>query len=91
MTDLPKFLVRVARATFPPLKGAGSTYIVVNRTYSHLAKELDTAFERDQDVRIILDRRYGDRRIVQQPIASERRQIERRNSKEKIIEVVIAV
>jgi len=55
-----------------------------------IIKELHLAFEGEEDVRIILDRRQGERRQCKQAIKSERRQTGRRHSKEKLVEVIIS-
>lgn len=72
--------------------GAGNpakVYMVVPRSRAYLADLLRKAFEGREDVEILVDRRYGERRTQQRATAMERRRGERRGSKERVIEVVI--
>lgn len=65
MSSLPRFLLRIARATNPPEGGAGMMSIIIRRPYAHLKEELCRAFEGQEDVKVIVDRRYGERRTSQ--------------------------
>lgn len=79
MSSLPRFLLRIARATNPPERGTGMMSIIIRRPYAHLEQELCRAFEGQEDVKVIVDRRYDERRTSQQPVAMERRQADRRS------------
>lgn len=67
----------------------GAVYIIVPRSRAYLADLIRKAFEGREDAKILVDRRYGERRTQQRPIVVERRRGERRRSKEQVIEVVI--
>jgi hypothetical protein len=87
--ELPEFLLRVVKATRPPEEGPGMMSIIIRRPYSHLEKELRSAFEGQEDVKIIVDRRYSERRGSVKPYEIEHRRADRRRPKEEIAEVLI--
>ncbi len=64
-------------------------HVIVPRSHAYLADLLARAFERREDVEVIVDRRQGERRGEQRPVAVERRREERRRRKEAVIEVVV--
>ena len=64
--------------------------IVVRRLYAYLQQELNRAFEGQENVRIVLDRRYDERRSLREPVTQERRQADRRRAKDEIVEVQIS-
>ncbi len=64
--------------------------VVVMRPYAHLEKELRGAFKGQEDVKVILDKRYGERRKKLQDIAVEHRKDNRRRPKEELVEVAIS-
>ena len=91
MTSLPDFLLSIAKAAVPPEKGPGSMCIIIKRPYTHLEDELRRTFEGQEDVKIVVDRRYGERRVSQQPVSEDRRRADRRKTKESLVEAVIFV
>ena len=90
MSSMPGFLMRIAKASFPPEQGVGMMSIVIRRPYAFLEKELRSTFEGQEDVKVIVDRRYGERRTSQQMVALERRCADRRRPKEELVEVVLS-
>ncbi len=64
-------------------------YIVIPRHRAYVVELLRKVFEARGDVEILVDRRHGERRTRQRPVAVERRQTDRRRPKEEVIEVVI--
>lgn len=65
-------------------------FIVVPRARAYLAGLLIKAFAGREDVEIVVERRYGERRSQKRPVEMERRGgAERRRRKEEIIEVVV--
>jgi hypothetical protein len=58
------------------------TSIIIRRPYAHLKEELRRAFEGQEDVKVIVDKRNGERRTSQQPVAMECRQADRRSPNE---------
>ena len=89
MTVLPGFLMRIAKATDPPEPGAGMMSIVIRRPYAYLQKELCSTFEGQEGVKVIVDRRYGERRTRSIPAEFERRRADRRRRKEELVEVLL--
>jgi hypothetical protein len=78
------------RETDSPEKQPGiSSLIIVGRPYAHLEKELRRIFKEQNDVEVVVDRRFGQRRKRRQPVALEKRKAERRLSKKELLEVVI--
>lgn len=65
--------------------------IVVPRAHADLIDVLARAFAQRGDVDVIVDRRRGERRAQQRPVAVERRGAKRRRSKDTVIEVVLRV
>jgi hypothetical protein len=55
-------------------------YVVISRQCAHMQQELATALEGRKDFQVILDRRYGERRVDSQPTSPERRQTDRRRA-----------
>ena len=82
MSSLPGLLLRIAKATNPPEQGAGMMSIIIRRPYAHLEEELCRAFEGQEDVKVIVDKRNGERRTSQHPVAMECRQADRRSPNE---------
>jgi predicted GIY-YIG superfamily endonuclease len=90
VTSPPNFQIRIAKKTRVPEEGGSVMSIIIGRLYPHLEKELNSAFKGQEDVKIILDRRYGERRKRSQAFAKERRKATRRRPKEELVEVVIS-
>ena len=91
MTTVAGLLLEIGKSTVPPEQGAGTMYIIIQPPYAHLQKDMLMAFGGQEDVNIIVDRRYGERRASQRPLAPERRVANRRRSKEPLVEVVLSV
>lgn len=87
---MPEFKIRIARETHIPEERPGIMTIVIFQPYVHLVKELKNAFKGQEDVKIILDRRYGERRKIDKAVERERRRGDRRKSKQGIAEVAIS-
>jgi len=60
------------------------------RPYAHLERELRNTFKEEDDVKVILDKRYEERRTSQQAVEVERRHADQRQPKEELVEVVIS-
>lgn len=58
---------------------AGDTLIIVSRRYPALLGAFRHEFKRDREVRVLLDRRRGDRRVQARPYPAERRRGDRRD------------
>lgn len=55
-------------------------YVIISRHCGTMQQELATALQDRRDIRVILDRRYGERRGDGQPVSPDRRRGERRRS-----------
>ncbi len=84
------FLMRIAKKAHLSVEGAGIMTIVIKQPYAHLEKELQSAFKEQEDVNVILDRRYGERRKKERAVAIERRKAGRRRPNKELVEVVIS-
>jgi hypothetical protein len=84
------FHMRIAKATSPPEPGAGMMSIIIRRPYACLEKELCSTFEGQEDVKVIVDRRYSERRTRTQTVELERRDADRRGRKEELVEVLLS-
>ena len=90
ISALPGFLLRIAKAVSPPEQAAGVMYIIIRQPYAYLEKELRSTFEGQEDVKVIVDRRYGERRMKTQPVELARRRADRRRPKEELVEVLLS-
>ena len=90
MSQLPGFLLKIAKATSSLEGGPGVMSIIIRQPYAFLEKELRSAFEGQEDVKVIVDRRYGERRTRTQAIESERRHADQRGPKEELVEVLLS-
>ena len=90
MSSPPKFTMRSAKKAHLSEEEAGIMTIVVQQPYAHLERELRRAFKGQEDVKIILDRRQGERRKNTKAVGAERRRADRRYPKEEIVEVVVS-
>jgi len=89
LEPLPAFLLKIATANPWPGERRGMTYIVVRRPYGHLEDEIRRVFAGREDVKVVVDRRSGERRATQQQVTVERRRADRRRAKEELVEVLI--
>ncbi len=90
MSLLPKFLLKIVKAVPMSEEGAGIMSIIIQRRYSHLEKELRSVFKGEKDVKIVVDRCFGERRMTQQAVEVERRHADQRQPKEELIEAAIS-
>ncbi len=80
MSSLPDFLFKILGETPRPEEGRGKMVIIIRRQYAYLEAELRAAFEGQEDVQVVVDRR-----TIEQPVAANRRR-----PKEEILGVVIS-
>jgi hypothetical protein len=86
----PGFLMKIAKATDQTEAGSGTMSIIIRKNYAHLENEMRKTFKGQDDVKVIVDSREGERRSTQKPVASDRRKSDRRGPKEELIEVFIS-
>ncbi len=86
----PGFLLRIAKGAKPADEGPGKMSIIISQRYAHLEEELSKTFKGQKDVKVIVDRRYGEQRSSVKPVVKERRRADRRRTKEQLVEVVIS-
>jgi len=82
--------MRIAKKDSLPEESAGMMTVVVMRPYAHLEKELRSVFKGQEDVKVISDKRYGERRKRLQAVTKECRKDDRRRPKEELVEVAIS-
>jgi len=88
---MPKFSMRIAKKSLSSEESGIKSIIVIQQPYAHLEKELRTAFKGQEDVKVILDKRYGERRKKPKAVTVDRRKSDRRIPKEGLVEVVISI
>jgi hypothetical protein len=64
--------------------------IIVRQPYAYLQTDLKTVFQNQEDVQVIIDRRYDQRRKKNESFLPEHRISDRRKPKEPLIDVVIS-
>lgn len=91
MEFLPVFLLRIFTGAFrrEESSGRGLLCIIIRRPFAHLEERFRRVFEGQEDVKVIVDRRYRERRRGARPVAPERRQTDRRGAKDEVGEVVV--
>jgi hypothetical protein len=82
--------MRINKKDSLPEEMAGTMTIVILRPYSRLERELRSAFKGDDAIKVILDRRSGERRKSKKEVETDRRMADRRRPKEEIVEVAIS-
>ena len=89
LSILNRFLLRIRKS--PPFaeKEAEQLSIIIQRPYAYLIKELQKVFKDQEDVIVKVDSRYGQRRTKKEPFSNDRRQADRRRTKEMLVEVTI--
>jgi hypothetical protein len=91
MSSTPSFALSVAKTAVKAIpEEADKMIIIVRRRYAHLEKELSQAFSGKRGVRILVDRRRGERRKGKRHVSLERRKADRRKPKEELIKVVLS-
>ena len=85
----PDLVFRISKAAPALQEAPGMMYINIRRPYDHLEKELLSVFKEQNDIKVIVDRRYGERRKHKQPVEIEHRRADRRRPKVELIEVLI--
>ncbi len=90
MSFLPKFLFKIVKAVPTSEEKAGTMSIIIQRPYSHLEKGMRSVFKGEKDVKIKMDKRFGERRSSQQVVEVERRHADQRQPKEELVEVIIS-
>jgi len=81
------FLVRIPKAPIPARRGAEKMFMIMRRPYACLEKELKREFRGEEDVRVIADRRLGERRKSLQPSSSERGLADSRSPGEGLVDL----
>jgi len=91
MSYLPRLLFDICKDKVTPEQEAGTMSVIIQRPYAYLKEQLRRAFEPQEDVNVIVDRRYRERRASEEPFAAERRCVHRRRLKEQLVEVILFV
>jgi len=91
----PRFVLRIAEAIGEPATDGAKMLLVLMKPYAHLEGELRKEFDGQDDVEVFVDRRFGERRVGERrkggpPVASERRQADRRREKEEVLHIILS-
>lgn len=65
--------------------------IAIQRPFEHLIDELNQAFASDGNIKVVLNRRQGERRKTDQSVEMDKRGADRRKLKKEILEVTINI
>ena len=84
------FLLSILKSASISKEEVGQMSIIVLRPSDYLVTELLKVFKGQKDVKVKVDSRYGQRRTKKEPFSYERRQVDRRKTKETLVEVVIS-
>ncbi len=87
---MPKFSLRIAKKSLSSGESEIKSTIVIQQPYAHLEKELCAVFKGQEDVKVILDRRYGERRERRKAVKVDHRKSNRRDPKEELAELIIS-
>lgn len=90
MQSLKDFSLRVVRSARASKGNNGLMSIIIRREYRHLKNELFSTFKDQNDVQVVVDRRYDERRKREQSVPLERRTADRRRPTEKIMEIILS-
>ncbi len=83
-------LLKILKVTPGPGEDRGRMSIIIRRSHAFFEAELRRTFEGQEDVQVLVDRRFRERRTSRQVVAVDRRRADRRREKEEIVEVVIS-
>lgn len=89
MNFLPAFLSRVFSMAAATPEERGVMCIVIRRRHAYLEKAFRRAFQGQRDVKLLVDRRYGERRVAPRSVPAERRRADRRRLREEVLDVVV--
>ncbi len=83
MPERGSFLLRIQKTRMPVQESSGEMNILVRRPHAYMADELRKLYEDQEQVNIIVDRRYGNRRQESNPVNKDCRSLERRSLAER--------
>ena len=90
MSILDGFVLNILKSLSFSKEATGQMSIIIRRPYDYLVKDLQKVFKGQEDVKVKVDSRHGQRRTKKEPVSYEHRQAERRRKKETLVEVVIS-
>lgn len=85
-----EFLLKITKTATQVEQRPGTTSISIQRPYAHIEEELRAVFQGQEGYKVVVDRRYGERRTTTKPAPGERRSADRRGTKQKLAEVIIS-
>jgi hypothetical protein len=89
MNCLPNFFVLQAHQQY--IKGSKMTAIVIRRPYAFPKEEHLKAFGGNNDVDVIVDRRFDDRQTHRRPVVMDRRAADRRRPVKELVQLFISL
>ena len=90
MSIMEGFLLKILKSYPFSKEETGQMSIIVRRPYDYLIRDLQKVFKGQEDVKVKTDSRYGQRRTKKESVSIERRQADRRITKETLVDVVIS-
>ena len=91
MSTLDGFLLKILNSAPSSKQAIGQMNIIALQPYDYLVTDIQRVFKEQEDVKVRLDRRYSQRRTKKVPFSDERRQADRRKTKETLVDVVISI
>ncbi len=91
MPERGSFLLRIQKTRIPVQESSGEMNILIRRPHSYMADELRKLYADQDQVNVIVDRRYSDRRQKSSPVNYECRSVERRSPAERNVKMNLIV
>jgi hypothetical protein len=92
MAQIPSLVMSIARPAIQVEREQAEKMLIIVKSHYHpLLKEIDKVFSGQRGVRILVDRRMGERRKAEQPVSSERRISDRRKHEEELLKVILPI
>jgi hypothetical protein len=91
MPERGAFLLRIQKTRIPVQEPSGEMNILVRRPHAYMADELRKLYEDQEQVNVIVDRRYGNRRQKLNPVDNDCRSVERRRPAERNVKMNLIV
>ena len=71
--------------------GRGMSYVIVRRSHSYLETVVNRVLDGAEDVRVLVDRRWRERRQAAHQVAMERRALPDRRTSAPMLDILIAL
>jgi hypothetical protein len=91
MPERGAFLLRIQKTRIPVQESSGKMNILVRRPHAYMANDLRKLYKDQDQVNIIVDRRYSDRRQKSSTVNNDCRSFERRSPSERNVKMNLIV